>query len=565
MRKPKRVRFVGDELGSVPVRDSPERHEATAAESPRSDDAPKTSEFAYFRKVKSRVIHGHSCSLGQENGKLKIPKISSLIKETNHVSDISVTHTCTKDFKCSDRGERAGPSDPNLFLSPRVEKTDKNQNMLSSVYENDKSVGQSLLLSPAHEASEDSENEYGENRIFSAKRRRLQQWAAHTLFPETEKPVPKGFDFVSALMNRLFPKNNGDNDISEREANNSSKSLILHKSNPPDKGLHLSHKWDWNKYITNTSPGRPNGIIISEPDALVSQFPSHNYVTETLVQNFPDQHPRSRIHRSANAQHGFSFFLPFDRYRQAESCHFKITDCPRTECVRPLVEWDFHLGKDEAYSPIFNREPERNLYSGFSSSWTVDENRTLGHVLDSRSFPNYFVEFDSLPNTGLDLEANFKDVKSTLIEPGQFSLALPSTPRYITLGEDTNAGGNIICDQNMFFSYSDHQWLQNKPQSEFWQKDSLALDFYAEDYPSTFHAWQFPENESNLSSLSKLEADARGNLALFSGGLSFNRNSRSYDLQPSLDRLMNRPLLLDHISRERSGQELFCNVDDDDD
>ncbi|PIN17725.1 hypothetical protein CDL12_09606 [Handroanthus impetiginosus] len=77
MRKAKRVRFVSTETDGIQVHASLRGHEAT--QSPRSG-APKTSEFAYFRKVKNGTVHRNPRSLHEKNEQLKSSKVNYLIR-----------------------------------------------------------------------------------------------------------------------------------------------------------------------------------------------------------------------------------------------------------------------------------------------------------------------------------------------------------------------------------------------------------------------------------------------------------------------------------------------------
>ncbi|KAI3461013.1 hypothetical protein Pfo_017676 [Paulownia fortunei] len=586
MRKAKRVRIVDTEMDDVPVYASSRRE---ANQSPRSG-APKTSEYAYFRKVKNGAVHGHSRSLHKENEQLKSSKINYLIGENSSASDM--LKPSSKDLKFSVSGERAGPSDHNHFLTPRVSKydepdqirskelTNKIKKRSSLFCENVTPIGQSLFSSSLNEASENSENQYSEKGIFSAKRHRLRQWVDHTLFSEMEKLHHEGFDLVSSLLSRLLPKGRENNNPSNGDAD-------IHQSNNQEKGLHLSHKRDWDKEPPKICTGRSSEIVLWEWDTFDSGFPFRNYGTGSHVQDEwmdLDQHLKSRIHRSSHTQHDFSFSFPFERYRSSDSFHFKeldefgsIIEHARDEPHRLLLEWDFELGKDRVDSSIINHDTAKNECARLATSWNVDEQQIVDNVLDTKGlcssslFSNYYLEFDSLPNYGStgcltqDFGPNFDDVECAMTEPGQLSLALPCTPKCITLAEDKNAE-NILYNSNIIFPHKDQHWLKNKvwdgkPQSDFWRKCLSAADFSAEDPPSIFHAWQFPQNENSLYPLSRLKEAPGQPFNPFSEG-AFNHNFLSSNLQSSLDTLKNCPLLLNHFSQDRSHQELYFEDDD---
>ncbi|GFP91075.1 hypothetical protein PHJA_001251500 [Phtheirospermum japonicum] len=625
MRRPKRVRFVDGEMDGVPAHDSPERCEAT--ESPRSD-APKTSEFAYFRKVKNGAVHGHSRSLHKESGNSKRPKTNNLVAETSGAFS-TPNKPSRKKFNISVSGERAGPSDHNILLTPRVSKydepdqrkqTDKGEKGSSLLFENVTPVGQSSFSSPLHGASENSENEYDEKGIFSAKRHRLRQWAAQTLFSEeAEKVHPKGFDLVTALMSRLFPKDNENNNNSSNEdADTTSKPPILHEPNNLYTGLHLS-KRDWDNDIPKITSGRSSEIILSERDTFVSRLPFHSYETESRAQDLLDQqHPRTRLYNTSPTQNDFSLCVPFENYNKPSgSFRFEgldefssITDRPREEQLhRPLLDWDpSEWGKEDILgSSGFYDDDTENVHAGFPTSWSVGQKRLCS------TFSNYFPEFGSIPKIcstsrlTQDLQSTPKciilgeetsdgnllcdqniilgssgfyddDTENVLTRfptswsVGQkrlcssfsnylpkFGLLMknsstgcltqdsPSAPKCIVLGEDIN-DENLLCEQNIIFPHRDQHW----PESDYRQKCLSASDFSSEDnYPSIFHAWQYPQNKSSLYSPGKP-------VTRFSEGAFFNHNLLpSNHHQSSLGTFVNRPLLLYHVSCDRADQELY--------
>lgn len=343
----------------------------------------------------------------------------------------------------------------------------------------------------------------------------------------------------------------------------------------------MSHKRDWDKDLPKICSGRSSEIVLAEWDSFVSGI-GRNYRKGSHLQDEsmdPDQLSKSRICRSSHTQHGFSFCLPFESYGASGSFHFKDLDefgstieHGREEPYRPLLEWDFELGKDRVDSSIVNHDTEKNVYARLANSWNVDQQRIVDNALDTKGlcpsslFSNCYLEFNSLRNyssTGClmhDFGPNFDDVKCVMAEPGQFSLALPCTPKCITLAEDKNAE-NILSDSNIIISYGDQHWLKTKswdgkPQSEFWWKCLSAADFSAEDNRSVFHAWQFPQSENSLYSLSRLnEAPGEPITPFYEGAVS--RCLLSSTLQSSLDTLINCPLLLNHVSQDSPDEELY--------
>ncbi|KAL7126763.1 hypothetical protein ABFS83_14G208800 [Erythranthe nasuta] len=292
MRKAKRVKFVDTEMDGIPVFASSSK-ERKAAQSPTSN-APKTSEYAYFRKFKNGVVHGQSRPLRKENEQLESSEVNHFIRETN--SDSGMLNQSTRNFNFAVSGERAGPSDDNLFSSPRVSIYDEPDHIRSKegtnrirkrsllLSENVTPVAQIPLSPPLYEASENSDNLCCEKGIFSAARHRLRQWIAQTSFSDFQKLHPTGSDLVSSLLSRLLPKGDENNVSSKEDAENSCRSITLHESNNMDKGLHFSHKSD--KDRPRICAGKANEIMHPERDTFISGFPFPSYGTESPIHEF---------------------------------------------------------------------------------------------------------------------------------------------------------------------------------------------------------------------------------------------------------------------------------------
>ncbi|XP_057782038.1 uncharacterized protein LOC131000243 isoform X2 [Salvia miltiorrhiza] len=258
LNKAKRVRLADAETDA-----SSGGHEAD--QSPRCG-APKTSEYAYFRKVKDGAANGHFRALHKENEQLKSSKISYLLRETNKESE--ELGPDIKGFNLSISGEIAGPSG----LSNDAELTHKTKQRSSLLTETATPVGQCLFSSQLNQATEKSENQCLEKGLFSEKRKRLRQWVSHTTSSEVEKLHQKESDLVSFLLSRLIPKVNENNDSLKEDADKSSKSLTMCESENVEKGLSLSHKSNCHKELPKVSSERSSEIVLREWDGFDSGF-----------------------------------------------------------------------------------------------------------------------------------------------------------------------------------------------------------------------------------------------------------------------------------------------------
>lgn len=330
-----------------------------------------------------------------------------------------------------------------------------------------------------------------------------------------------------------------------------------------------------NKTIDHS--GRSYEIVPSERERFDSQFP-YNYHKESDLQNettVPDQHSNSRICNSSGTQHGFSFCLPFESFRSLGAFHFKDLDefgriigHGREEPHRLSLEWDFGLRKDRV-----EHGTRKDVSHRLANAWNADQRTIVDNILDNKGlspsplFPSHYL-FNPLPNyvsTGClmhEARPNLDDMEYAMVEPGHFSLTFPSSPKCIPLAEDENAE-NILSNGNIIFSYREPRLPKKTvwdctPRRDFWWKCLSAPEFSAEDHPSGFHAWKFPQNESGSYSLSLLkEAPGEPGTSLSEG--AFDHYLLSSTRHSPLDAFMNCPLLLNHVSHDILDQELYSD------
>ncbi|XP_042047555.1 uncharacterized protein LOC121793590 isoform X1 [Salvia splendens] len=280
--KAKRVRFDDAETDA-----SSGGHEA--AQSPKCG-GPKTSEYAYFRKVKEGAVNGHFHALHKENEQLKSYKICDLPRVTNKESE--ELDPGIKDRNLSISGESAGPSGHKPFVSSPVsrygesneirskELTHKTKQRSSLLTETATPVKKFLISSRLNQATENfdlpcPEDECNEKGIFYEKRKKLRQWVAHTTSSEVGKLHGKRSDLVSSLMSRLIPKGNGNSYSSKENADITSESLTIYEPDNMVKGLPLSHKSDCHKELPKVSSERSSEIVLREWDRFDNGFTSN--------------------------------------------------------------------------------------------------------------------------------------------------------------------------------------------------------------------------------------------------------------------------------------------------
>lgn len=356
--------------------------------------------------------------------------------------------------------------------------------------------------------------------------------------------------------------------------------------------------------------------MLPEKDNFISGFLPPNNGTEShdgdKLMDL-DQRSMNCVLWNSKAERDFSS-LPFKRYRSSGLFRFKeldefgsITELPREEEPRSLLlEWDIDRLDS---SPIYH-EAANDTYSRLASSWNVvDQVQSVDSVPHTREFrssslfSNNYLQFDSLTHHGSTscltsiLEPDSDDVECAISDSKQFSLSLPCTPRCITLEEDRNEE-NLIFDSDIIFSHRDRfslslpyaprcitleedrneeklifdsdiisshrdqHWLENKIWNDRSESKYLsAAEFSVGDPPpSIFKAWQFSHNSNSLFPLSRQKEDSADPFYPLSEG-AFNHNCLSSNLQFSPGTRINCPLLLNHVSQDRSDQEFYLDND----
>ncbi|KAG8640281.1 hypothetical protein MANES_13G042500v8 [Manihot esculenta] len=200
---------------------------------PRSDDDPKTSEYAFFKKLKEDASHRfHSHALHQDKNRSSNLKPNDCFRETANIVENS-----HKDIKSPVLPKNVTPKNFVSFLSSLSNASKKSG---LHMMKRDRTTMVNMRLTPENE-------EFGDQcknaDIFSRKRQKLRQLVANTLFSEVDA-LSKGCDFVSVLLSKLFPESNKDmsfEDLKTEKLEIDSKTWSLAS---PESDMHLK-KSNW--------------------------------------------------------------------------------------------------------------------------------------------------------------------------------------------------------------------------------------------------------------------------------------------------------------------------------
>ncbi|XP_048137724.1 uncharacterized protein LOC115728769 isoform X2 [Rhodamnia argentea] len=181
-------------------------------------DVPKTSEYAFFKKLKENKGHRLSSRSMQNDA------------------------TPAKKFI----------SDYNPSTSTHVVGSVHEESGSSLLHQDVTSENSTSLQAPFGSVSRESGTwySYKSGEVFPKKRENLLLWVKTTSFPEIDKLCSKGYGFVSVLLSRLNPMSNEDNDSTNlvRKQLDSSMSSKLHAY--PQFGIRLKEfnqncAWDF--------------------------------------------------------------------------------------------------------------------------------------------------------------------------------------------------------------------------------------------------------------------------------------------------------------------------------
>ncbi|KAK9944919.1 hypothetical protein M0R45_010459 [Rubus argutus] len=187
----------------------PERSESAA-------DNAKTSEYAFFKKLKEDASHiDHSCSRSKEvyqsrnskSGDSSRERINMVQNKSEEVRSAVIDIGDTLD-KCASSYALPGSASRDSELNRTracgtLEDLHRIQNYMAEESKNTlKPNGKGL------NHFEERETQYGHADVFHRKRQKLLHRVRETSFPEIDDLCANGYNFVSELLSRLIPKCN---------------------------------------------------------------------------------------------------------------------------------------------------------------------------------------------------------------------------------------------------------------------------------------------------------------------------------------------------------------------
>ncbi|KAE9619420.1 hypothetical protein Lalb_Chr02g0152931 [Lupinus albus] len=191
---------------------------------------PKTSEYAFFKKLKKDAgLRVHSHPVQKDADQPKKPESSDCCRE--RTSDVGVDN---KGFNSSRIIKDTSTVKTESFFSPSDGAWNNSDAYSMSIMQNEfQSCGGTF---------EPQGNQFMHGETFSRKREKLHQCVADALFPDTEKLCSKGHGIVSVLLSRLFPTSIHENDPNPGKAVNATTEYDLLDSQELDSQFKEPHQ-----------------------------------------------------------------------------------------------------------------------------------------------------------------------------------------------------------------------------------------------------------------------------------------------------------------------------------
>ncbi|GMI69255.1 hypothetical protein HRI_000594800 [Hibiscus trionum] len=420
-------------------------HEALSDSRSNLADGPKTSEFAFFKKLKKdagkrfdshsmqRVknpphkLNSSKCCRGVGRFKSEGTRIVRNISKSSEGTDIARNYS--KDFRSPSSAAKGSSESGSLRSIEKVNSKDSRSPFpINNV--NVMDVNLDSFPSPVERAVNNSEvnlkNAFSavepifsledwlehhnddkkpggsysdQTELFSRKRQKLLQWACNSL-PEIEELHSKGYDVISTLLSRLFPWSNEKNgyrsaESAPLESFTKSELFTCPKSDVPSNKLdRLQTRKILEVQDTPSHLGNGTSSYWSDisRETIISNIDSTTYNNHSTLQKnleLPTGKLREKNLTSfidSDSAFGFPFvrhgsFLPFIFSKDPDDLHNPNGSLPARETFLPLLEWDSLYGKSSYWSDGSRETMLSNIYSP-----PYNNHFTLQNKLESPSF-----------------------------------------------------------------------------------------------------------------------------------------------------------------------------------
>ncbi|KAL3517763.1 hypothetical protein ACH5RR_020352 [Cinchona calisaya] len=555
-----------------------------------SADAPKTSEYAFFKKLKED-IGGYY--------------VNDRKTETSIPSNISKSERerPTNQFSLLSSPTQAKPDNVSELNSRDEYKENKQRSSLPCVNHVTPQRKNFAAVSPFSSVSNNSGNPYAGTGIFSVKRQKIRQLVANT-FPAVGDCSAKGFDLVSLLISRLFPNGNEDEccrySISKGVLDTTYQLPVLPGSDAEEK-IHTRNTTKfkyascWNNDFPEYWSSTPRKRVLSKRDVTISNVPLIEYNAET---DFRDKEAilNCGLHDKAITNifrdRDSSYYLSFNSQKSLSSDHLRELDGFLNEPVGKepqilLLGWDVNEEKEQTFCSTLATSSDVAYRKILDDSLDLCTNDTLDfYSLATSSDVAYWKilddsldlctndtrDFYSLPSA-YSTSARWHDLRRDHEDNYAVANQFPFFyPKYLTMAEDCDTCC-LLEKNNVNLHNQDYTGRKGHFEALLFSggvNDDKRLplsSFSGGDCSSNSHIFHFPFRE-DICPFAPEESwlyrpKHRETTVTFSEGAFDVANWFAGNLHAPLDKLMGHSLLLDNSGRFRSEEEIPFDDDDD--
>ncbi|XP_044491290.1 uncharacterized protein LOC123215315 isoform X2 [Mangifera indica] len=463
--------------GSPPVRTS--SHGAIrSSDNPFSSakaGEPKTSEYAFFKKLKTKAGHG------SQSRPLDKEESGSKLLGSSYLSNVDCSDAIKNSF--NDLRLPIEPClNPDLLLSPVVKVDEKKAATdFGDIYRARKSMEEYNIAGRPQGIGNQQED------LFSTKRRKLRQWVTDTAFPEIEELCSKRYDFVSVLLSRLLPQINEEYSfkIPESEQGESNTLLSWPHSNIHLKKPHYTStrnvtEIEFDPYLEHYRDEAP-----TRSDS--GRYYGHNSLLDNIlrVPSYESGGIRNTIPwiegGSVSSLSKKNRYLPPVMVEELDDSQYLDGSLFGREKHPLLLEWDSPNEPKERYSAVVSKNTELVTYSTPSTPWgsnhDPDRYKEYGSIgaselcvssLIYNYHPNFYALAHSSSNRYDKHEFGSKSLGSqeedTPEDFNNYPLALSHMPNYLCTGEDFHF--TAFRGSRASLSPGNHHWFSSEVSSE---------------------------------------------------------------------------------------------------
>ncbi|XP_074274607.1 uncharacterized protein LOC141598749 [Silene latifolia] len=320
MIEAKRARFKDMKTGIDHPRERSEFSEPVEAREepfkPVSDSSdPKTSEFAYFKRLKQGVGHTSRInSVNRESIQMRNSGPSKNGREFGEPKFINDVEAPIFDKKLStlDVGSSLHPEDVAIRSSDVHSRVDNYTERLNPApaIKTPTAIDLDSFVSASGTASVNSGSQLKDGDIFLSKRIKLQQLISKTLFLEADN-LSKEYDVVSLLLSRLLPE--GSSKIpSERKDHMEPQLKDKRQENLRDSSFELGECWDGTQKLVQADVdnfldgGVSSAYWGTHPSCQINEA---NILASTCVDTMLLGFKEGSIHGSSSNEHWSDMFV----------------------------------------------------------------------------------------------------------------------------------------------------------------------------------------------------------------------------------------------------------------